>query len=449
MLTPIFWRPPLEDDSFAAIDRANLARRDEVMRHAVFGVVDALTPPSQAELDGILARYPASPLTRTVVPVGVDPAYRTGDGQRFCVRYGLPLRGFVLCVGRIEERKNQLRLIEACATLDVPVVLIGAVYDDRQEYDTDCRALAERLGADVRFLSFLTTEEVVDAYAAARVHVLPSLWETIGLSSLEAAAAGCGVVSTSNCGVREYLGDDAWYCDPESVESIRAAVEAAVVAPVTDALGSRVTADFGWARAAETLVPVYEAVMRRAGDRSGIEPEWRASLTPEQYIDHLESLIQLQLETIALRDGHDAAVRESAETAIEYAQSLEGRARTAPRAGARDVRIKPVAIQAPAVTDEPDPMSGEPTPVRSLLQTLGTALVSSESRSRVAEQFGEVRRADERGIGLQLGRWHERGRRPHAPRTRGRAPSWTPRPARRSGTGSAPRAYARSGRDGC
>jgi len=323
VLTPIFWRPPLEDDSFTAVDRANLARRDEVMRHAVFGVVDALTPPSQAELDGIVARYPASPLTRTVVPVGVDPAYRTGDGQRFCARHGLPLRGFVLCVGRIEERKNQLRLIEACTTLDVPVVLIGAVYEDRQEYDTDCRALAERLGADVRFLSFLTTEEVVDAYAAARVHVLPSLWETIGLSSLEAAAAGCTVVSTSNCGVREYLGDDAWYCDPESVESIRAAVEAAVLAPVTDALGSRVTADFGWARAAETLVPVYEAVMRRAGERSGIEPEWRASLTPEQYIDHLESLIQLQLETIALRDGHYAAVRESAETAIEYARSLE------------------------------------------------------------------------------------------------------------------------------
>ena len=43
----------------------------------------------------------------------------------------------------------------------------------------------------------------------------------------------------------------------------------------------------------------------------------------EQYIEHLESLIQLQLETIALRDGHYANVREQAERAAEYAQSLE------------------------------------------------------------------------------------------------------------------------------
>ena len=53
------------------------------------------------------------------------------------------------------------------------------------------------------------------------------------------------------------------------------------------------------------------------------DDEWRAALTPEQYIEHLESLIQLQLETISLRDGHYATAREQAERAVEYAQSLE------------------------------------------------------------------------------------------------------------------------------
>jgi hypothetical protein len=52
-------------------------------------------------------------------------------------------------------------------------------------------------------------------------------------------------------------------------------------------------------------------------------PALRAGLTTEQYVEHLESLVQLQLETIELRDRHYAAVRESAERAIEYAQSLE------------------------------------------------------------------------------------------------------------------------------
>ena len=322
VLTPIFWRPPLEDESFAAFERRNLARRDDVMRHVAIGLADALTPPSRIELDRITAGFPAVPQVREVVPVGVDAVFGAGDGERFCMRHRVPLRGFVLCVGRLEARKNQLRLIEACHRLDAPLVLIGAEYDDRREYASACREQAERLGVDVRFLSFVTQEEVVDAYAAARVHALPSLWETVGLSSLEAAAGGCNVVSTQNCGVREYVGARAWYCDPESVDSIRAAVAAALAAPLGDRLRDEIVSRYPWSIAAEKLGALYESVMSGKREHDG-SSDWRAALTPEQYIAHLESLIQLQLETIALRDGHYAAVRESAERAIEYAQSLE------------------------------------------------------------------------------------------------------------------------------
>jgi glycosyltransferase involved in cell wall biosynthesis len=320
VLTPIFWRPPLEDESFRWSDRVNFARRAEVMRHAVFGLVDALTPSSRIELDRIVARYAAVPRLREVVPVGVDSRFALGDGERFCTKHELPLRGFLLCVARIEGRKNQLRLIEACADFDLPLVLIGPVYDDRRAYFDSCRELARRLGKDVRFLS-VPQDEIPDAYAAARAHVLPSLWETVGLVSIEAAVAGCNVVSTVECGVREYLGDRAWYCDPESIDSIRASVEAALAAPVDDRLRD-VASDFPWSEAAERLRPVYEAVVSRRANES-TRSDWRAALTTEQYIEHLESLIQLQLETISLRDGHYAAARESAEQAAEYARSLE------------------------------------------------------------------------------------------------------------------------------
>jgi hypothetical protein len=66
---------------------------------------------------------------------------------------------------------------------------------------------------------------------------------------------------------------------------------------------------------------------------------WRAALTPEQYIEHLESLVQLQLETIALRDGHYANAREQAERAVEYAQSLEAE-RTRLETYARELEAK-------------------------------------------------------------------------------------------------------------
>jgi glycosyltransferase involved in cell wall biosynthesis len=320
VLTPIYWRPPLEDETFDEVDRASLRHRDAAMRDIVFGLADALLPPTEAELEVIRRTFGPLPRHVAIVPVGVDAVYAEGDGARFCERHGLPSRGFVLCVGRLEERKNQLRLIEACAGLGAPLVLVGAEYEDRLSYAAACRDLAERLEVDVRFLSYVDDAEVVDAYAAARVHALPSLWETIGLASLESARAGCNVVTTANCGVGEYLGDHAWYCDPESVESIREAVGAAFRAPLDGRLAEHVSA-YTWRGAAERTRAVYETVMGEPRDTSGAN--WRAALTPEQYIEHLESLVQLQLESIALRDGHYANAREQAERAVEYAQSLE------------------------------------------------------------------------------------------------------------------------------
>jgi glycosyltransferase involved in cell wall biosynthesis len=320
VLTPIFWRPPLEDIRFAEVDRASLRRRDAVMRDVAFGLADALLPNSQAELDGIASQFSPLPALARVVPVGVDLEYGDGDGEGFCSRHGLPLRGFVLCAARLEERKNQARLIEACAPLGVPLVLAGAEYEDRAPYATACRETVERTGVDVRFLGHLSPEEMADAYAAARVHALPSIWETVGLTSLEAAVAGCNVVSTERCGVGEYLGELAWHCDPQSVDSIRGAVEAALAAPPDDRLREQVAA-FTWARAAVDTRAVYREVIDERASSPG--EEWRAALSPEQYIEHLESLIQLQLETIALRDGHYANAREQAERAVEYAQSLE------------------------------------------------------------------------------------------------------------------------------
>ena len=147
-------------------------------------------------------------------------------------------------------------------------------------------------------------------------------------------------MSTENCGVGEYLGDFARYCDPESIESIRDAVAAALASPRDGRLAEHV-GGFTWANAARDASAVYEQVMSERSASAG--GEWRAALTPEQYIEHLESLIQLQLETISLRDGHYANAREQAERAVEYAQSLEAeRARLeAELAAVRNDRGKP------------------------------------------------------------------------------------------------------------
>jgi glycosyltransferase involved in cell wall biosynthesis len=75
--------------------------------------------------------------------------------------------------------------------------------------------------------------------------------------SLEAAAAGCRVVTTSIGSTRDYFGDLAWYCQPDDLGSIRAAVEGALRAPATSLLRDRVLCEYTWERAAEATRAAY------------------------------------------------------------------------------------------------------------------------------------------------------------------------------------------------
>ena len=91
--------------------------------------------------------------------------------------------------------------------------------------------------------------------------MLPSWRETPGLVSLEAAAAGCRIVSTAIGSAREYFGDLAWYCDPCNPGSIRQAVLQALAAPATAALRQRVLERFTWEVAAQNTLEAYSKVM--------------------------------------------------------------------------------------------------------------------------------------------------------------------------------------------
>ena len=77
----------------------------------------------------------------------------------------------------------------------------------------------------------------------------PTSWfETTGLSSLEAAALGCNIVITNKGDTKEYFGDQAWYCDPSSPDSIRRAVDEAAASGSNGALQKKIVSEYTWAR---------------------------------------------------------------------------------------------------------------------------------------------------------------------------------------------------------
>ena len=161
----------------------------------------------------------------------------------------------VLCVARIEGIKNQYNLIRALNDTPYKLLLIGDAAPNQKEYYQQCKKIA---GANISFLNYLPQEQLVDHYAAAKVHVLPSWFEVCGLSSLEAAAMGCRLVITNNGYAGSYFNGDAFYCDPSKPATILAAVKKAMAAGNNGELQKKIVHNYTWQNAAEKTFSVYK-----------------------------------------------------------------------------------------------------------------------------------------------------------------------------------------------
>ena len=226
--------------------------RPLVERALYFETADLLLPNSYLEAAAIAAELDVT-TPMHVVPNGVDP-------EVFYPRIGESDRGFVLCVGRFEPHKNQLGLIHAMKRLPYPLKLVGPAHPHHSDYFDACqRAASSRVTFEVA-----TSHEGLRAiYQSARVHVLPSFFETTGLVSLEAALSGCNVATTDRGFAREYFGEHATYLDPSNSRSIAAAVEAAWHRSDASRLQKHVLENYTWAAVAEATNAGYELLLAR------------------------------------------------------------------------------------------------------------------------------------------------------------------------------------------
>jgi glycosyltransferase involved in cell wall biosynthesis len=154
--------------------------------------------------------------------------------------------------------KNQHMLIEAANKLNYPLEIIGQSPPNHSAYYDYCRSIA---GPLVTFTGHMPQEELIERYATAKVHALPSWFETTGLSSLEAAAMGCQIVAGKGGDVKDYFQDMAWYCDPMKPESIRDALQQAMQAPERSSLREHILKKFTWERAAEETFNAYKTAL--------------------------------------------------------------------------------------------------------------------------------------------------------------------------------------------
>lgn len=241
--------------SWAAAKGAHIAKSEAfawftIESRTVFESADMLLPNSRMEADALVRDLGVTTPMR-IVPNAVDPDFFPP---------GLPWhqREGVLCVGRLEPHKNQLGLIRALHDTGIQVTLVGDPHPHHPEYAAAVRAEA---GDTVHIVGHTPHDRLAEYYRRARVHALPSGFETTGLVNLEAAMCGCNLVTTNVGYAREYLGDLAWYCDPHSHDSIRSAVQGALDAPPRDSLRQRILDRYTWDHAGAATAGAYRELV--------------------------------------------------------------------------------------------------------------------------------------------------------------------------------------------
>jgi glycosyltransferase involved in cell wall biosynthesis len=160
--------------------------------------------------------------------------------ERIAAAYGLEEKGYHLCLGSVDPRKNLARLLDAYMSTGIarPLILVGGKSAGAAP---ELRLLTEAGGTSsldgrVRHLGYLPREDVAMLVRHARTLCFPSLYEGFGLPAVEAMLEGTAVLTSNVSSLPEVVGDAALMVDPTDT---RALAEALLALDGDDALRGR------------------------------------------------------------------------------------------------------------------------------------------------------------------------------------------------------------------
>jgi glycosyltransferase involved in cell wall biosynthesis len=233
---------------------------------------DAVTAVCGAVADALVRDIGVERARLRVVPNGTEPpdeALESVEAREIRVSCGAgPMRPLWVCAARLEEQKGQDVLLDALAEvarrgLEFTVALAGA---GTQRAALEAKSVALGLAGRVRFLG--QVEAIGPLMLAADAVALPSRWEGLPLTLLEALARGRPVVASRVGGIPEVIEDGVHgrLVEPGDARGLADALEAFHRRPDAASqlgrAGARLVRErYTWSRVVQGFEAVYDEVL--------------------------------------------------------------------------------------------------------------------------------------------------------------------------------------------
>jgi glycosyltransferase involved in cell wall biosynthesis len=255
-------------------------RRDSLLRDACGDAV-AIAVASEWVRSDLATQYGIDPAKIHVIEwAAPTSAYQRPDDKTVgAILESFELSpGFVIYPAQTWPHKNHERLLAALVRVrdrrgwHIPLVCTGAL----TEHADRLRFAAEKmkLGSLVRWLGRVDELELLALYRAARLMVVPTLFEAASFPIYEAFAEGLPVACSNATSLPEQVGDAAIVFDPFDIDAMADAIERLYC---DDALrmnlakrGKSRVARLSWESTADAYRQLYRTVAKRRDGRCSV-----------------------------------------------------------------------------------------------------------------------------------------------------------------------------------
>jgi glycosyltransferase involved in cell wall biosynthesis len=255
---------PLHDASWTK----KAAGEEFISRLAEIAAADAIIAVSEFTKWDMVERLGVDPSRVTVIYEGAGDMFYP-DKNRDGIGDLVGNSPYLLCVGQLQPRKNNLALIRAFASIaaelpDIKLVFAGRPVSGEYLQSLEAAVNEAALAGRVVFARTADDDLLRRLYTHAECMVYPSLFEGFGLPVLESFQCGVPVITSNTSSLPEVAGEAGILVDPRSPSELAAAIknylsDAALRQKLRDAIPAQL-AKFSWEKAAQETLNVYESL---------------------------------------------------------------------------------------------------------------------------------------------------------------------------------------------